>query len=197
MGFTILQTDPHERHNLINVPAYRDRAAAMQRTLFDELESRDALRLPVRRPVGERLDESKAASMTTRSESDQADRELVRDQQPIPYAAREVVAMAALGRRAAQRFVSGVGAFAGDYRSPFVLTLHAIELPSCVRCVAVSGSLGRMEYTCHSDVDLIMIAEPASGSNDAVGSGPGGVEGTCPAWAQTAALGWYLFDCDR
>ena len=54
-----LQTDPYERHNLINVPAYRDRAAAMQRQLFDELEARDALRIPIRRPAGERLDDRK------------------------------------------------------------------------------------------------------------------------------------------
>jgi len=58
-GLYDLQTDPHERHNLINVPAFRDRASRMQRRLFDELESRDALRLPVRRPAGERLDDRK------------------------------------------------------------------------------------------------------------------------------------------
>jgi N-acetylglucosamine-6-sulfatase len=58
-GLYDLQTDPHERHNLINVPAYRDRAVAMRQRLFDELESRDALRLPLRRPAGERLDDRK------------------------------------------------------------------------------------------------------------------------------------------
>ncbi|MDC0937278.1 sulfatase-like hydrolase/transferase, partial [Pirellulales bacterium] len=55
-GFYDLETDPHERHNLIRVPAYRDQIAAMQKQLFDELESSAGLTLPVRRPTGERLD---------------------------------------------------------------------------------------------------------------------------------------------
>jgi len=58
-GFYDLQTDPHERHNLINVPAYRDRIEAMKKQLFDELEASGALNIPVRRPKGERLDQRK------------------------------------------------------------------------------------------------------------------------------------------
>ena len=58
-GFYDLQTDPHERHNLIHVPAYRERVAAMKKQLFDELEASGGLTLPVRRPVGERLDQRK------------------------------------------------------------------------------------------------------------------------------------------
>ena len=58
-GFYDLKTDPHERHNLINVPAYQEQIAAMQTKLFDEMEQRDALVLPVRRPVGARLDDRK------------------------------------------------------------------------------------------------------------------------------------------
>ena len=58
-GFYDLQTDPHERHNLINVPAYGERIAAMKKQLFDELEAGGGLDVPVRRPLGERLDQRK------------------------------------------------------------------------------------------------------------------------------------------
>jgi N-acetylglucosamine-6-sulfatase len=58
-GLYDLQTDPHERHNLINVPAYSDKIAAMKKQLFDELEESGALNIPVRRPLGERLDQRK------------------------------------------------------------------------------------------------------------------------------------------
>lgn len=58
-GFYDLQTDPHERHNLINVPAYRDQMEAMKKQLFDELEAGGGLHIPVRRPLGERLDQRK------------------------------------------------------------------------------------------------------------------------------------------
>ena len=58
-GFYDLQTDPHERHNLINVPAYREQVEAMKKQLFDELEAGGGLGIPVRRPLGERLDQRK------------------------------------------------------------------------------------------------------------------------------------------
>ena len=58
-GFYDLQTDPLERHNLINVPAYGDRIATIKKQLFDELEAADALNIPARRPIGERLDQRK------------------------------------------------------------------------------------------------------------------------------------------
>jgi len=58
-GFYDLQTDPHERHNLINVPAYGERVEAMKTQLFDELQTSGGLILPVRRPAGERLDQRK------------------------------------------------------------------------------------------------------------------------------------------
>ncbi len=58
-GLYDLQTDPHERHNLINVPGYRERGAAMKKQLFDDLEASGALTVPVRHPVGERLDQRK------------------------------------------------------------------------------------------------------------------------------------------
>jgi len=58
-GFYDLQTDPHERHNLINVPAYGEQIAAMKKLLFDKLEASGGLDIPVRRPKGERLDQRK------------------------------------------------------------------------------------------------------------------------------------------
>jgi N-acetylglucosamine-6-sulfatase len=58
-GFYDLQSDPHERHNLINVPAYSEQIAAMKKQLFDELEASGAMDIPVRRPLGERLDQRK------------------------------------------------------------------------------------------------------------------------------------------
>ncbi|HCO95199.1 MAG TPA: acetylglucosamine-6-sulfatase [Phycisphaerales bacterium] len=58
-GFYDLQTDPHERHNLINIPAYGEQIEAMKKQLFDELEAGGGLDIPVRRPLGERLDQRK------------------------------------------------------------------------------------------------------------------------------------------
>jgi len=58
-GFYDLQTDPHERHNLINVPAYNGLVEKMKKQLFDELEARNALDIPVRRPAGDRLGQRK------------------------------------------------------------------------------------------------------------------------------------------
>lgn len=58
-GFYDLKTDPHERHNLINVPAYQEQIAAMKKQLFDELQRGGGLQIPVRRPLGERLDQRK------------------------------------------------------------------------------------------------------------------------------------------
>ncbi len=54
-----LETDPHERHNLIQVPAYQELAADMRSRLFKELQARGALDIPVRMPAGERLDQRK------------------------------------------------------------------------------------------------------------------------------------------
>ncbi len=58
-GFYDLQTDPIERHNLINVPAYQEQIAEMQQQLFDELAESGGLNIPVRAPVGDRLDQRK------------------------------------------------------------------------------------------------------------------------------------------
>ncbi len=58
-SFHDLQTDPIERHNLINVPGYRDTIAKMRTQLFEELTQRGALNVPVRMPRGDRLDQRK------------------------------------------------------------------------------------------------------------------------------------------
>lgn len=58
-GFYDLQTDPWERHNLIDVPAYQEQITALKKQLFDELGASGGLTLPVRRPEGERLDQRK------------------------------------------------------------------------------------------------------------------------------------------
>ncbi len=58
-GLYDLRTDPIERHNLINVPAFRDRAEAMKKQLFEELGAAGGLVVPVRVPKGERLDQRK------------------------------------------------------------------------------------------------------------------------------------------
>jgi N-acetylglucosamine-6-sulfatase len=58
-GFYDLQTDPIERHNLINVPAYQEQIARMQQQLFDELAASGGVNIPVRPPAGDRLDQRK------------------------------------------------------------------------------------------------------------------------------------------
>lgn len=51
-GFYDLETDPHERHNLIRVPAFQEQIATMRTQLFTELEESGGLILPVRPPKG-------------------------------------------------------------------------------------------------------------------------------------------------
>jgi N-acetylglucosamine-6-sulfatase len=51
-GFFDLETDPHERHNLITVPAYQDQILEMRDRLFDLLETSDGMLIPIRRPAG-------------------------------------------------------------------------------------------------------------------------------------------------
>ena len=60
-GLYDLQTDPHERHNLIEVPAFQELAKKLEKQLFDELAASGGLTIPVRRPAGERLDQRKLA----------------------------------------------------------------------------------------------------------------------------------------
>ena len=54
-----LQTDPYERHNLIQVPAFASLAQEMRTQLFTELAESGGLDIPVRPPAGERLDQRK------------------------------------------------------------------------------------------------------------------------------------------
>jgi N-acetylglucosamine-6-sulfatase len=58
-AFYDLKTDPIERHNLIDTPAYKDQIAKLKKQLFDELEAGGGLQIPVRRPAGARLGQRK------------------------------------------------------------------------------------------------------------------------------------------
>jgi N-acetylglucosamine-6-sulfatase len=57
--FYDLQSDPIERHNLIQVPAYQERITELRSQLFTELKQSGALDVPLRPPAGERLDQRK------------------------------------------------------------------------------------------------------------------------------------------
>ena len=58
-GFYDLQTDPIERHNLIQVPGYQEKIARLRNQMFEELEAAGGLNLPLRPPLGDRLDQRK------------------------------------------------------------------------------------------------------------------------------------------
>jgi N-acetylglucosamine-6-sulfatase len=58
-SFHDLQTDPHERHNLIAVPSYQEQIAKLKKQLFDELGKSGALQMPVLPPEGEPLHDRK------------------------------------------------------------------------------------------------------------------------------------------
>lgn len=58
-SFYDLQTDPIERHNLIDVPAYQEQIESLRNQLFTEMAESGGLNLPIRRPEGERLDQRK------------------------------------------------------------------------------------------------------------------------------------------
>jgi N-acetylglucosamine-6-sulfatase len=51
-GFYDLDTDPNERVNLINIPAYQEQILSMRSQLFRELDASGGLVLPVRPPKG-------------------------------------------------------------------------------------------------------------------------------------------------
>ena len=48
-----LQTDPKERHNLIDVPEHQERVRTMRGRLWDLLEAADAMSTPLRRGTGQ------------------------------------------------------------------------------------------------------------------------------------------------
>ncbi len=54
-----LQTDPHERHNLIHVPAFVAQAEKLRAQLFEELGASGGLQLPIFPPTGEALHDRK------------------------------------------------------------------------------------------------------------------------------------------
>ena len=58
-SFYDLKTDPLERHNLINVPAYQDLIQKLKNQLFQELEASGGLTITIRPPKGQRLDQRK------------------------------------------------------------------------------------------------------------------------------------------
>lgn len=51
-GYYQLDSDSHERHNLIDLPQFQSRIESLRTQLFDELESSGALTMPIRRPKG-------------------------------------------------------------------------------------------------------------------------------------------------
>jgi N-acetylglucosamine-6-sulfatase len=51
-SFHDLETDPHERHNLINIPAFQEQIMALRTQLFSELEASGGLHIPIRPPKG-------------------------------------------------------------------------------------------------------------------------------------------------
>jgi N-acetylglucosamine-6-sulfatase len=58
-AFFDLQTDPIERHNLIDVPAFQQKIQELRSQLFAELKDSGALEVPLRTPAGDRLDQRK------------------------------------------------------------------------------------------------------------------------------------------
>ncbi len=51
-GFYDLETDPVERHNLIDIPHFQEKIAAMRQQLFKELGESGGLQLPIHPPKG-------------------------------------------------------------------------------------------------------------------------------------------------
>ena len=54
-GFYDLETDPIERHNLIQVPAYQERIAELRAQLFEELADSGGMVIPLRVPKGDQF----------------------------------------------------------------------------------------------------------------------------------------------
>ncbi len=52
-SFHDLQTDPHERHNLIDVPAYAEMIGELRAQMFAEFEASGGLNMPLRIPKGD------------------------------------------------------------------------------------------------------------------------------------------------
>ncbi|MFL2483118.1 MAG: sulfatase [Verrucomicrobiales bacterium] len=54
-GFYDLMNDPHERHNLIQLPQYKDKIENFRKTLFEDLKRSGGLNIPIRTPKGEQF----------------------------------------------------------------------------------------------------------------------------------------------
>ena len=54
-GFYDLESDPHERHNLIQIPHYRNKIETLRNQLFSELELSNGLNMPIRPPKGDQF----------------------------------------------------------------------------------------------------------------------------------------------
>jgi N-acetylglucosamine-6-sulfatase len=54
-GFYDLESDPHERHNLIRLPAYRQQIVLLRDQMFKELAASGGLVMPVRPPKGDQF----------------------------------------------------------------------------------------------------------------------------------------------
>jgi len=58
-GLYDLQTDPIERHNLIDVPAFCEQGEKLRQQLFEELQKSGGLQFSIVPPAGEVLDDRK------------------------------------------------------------------------------------------------------------------------------------------
>ena len=54
-GFYDLENDPHERHNLIQIPQYKKKIENLRNQLFNELEISNGLNMPIRPPKGDQF----------------------------------------------------------------------------------------------------------------------------------------------
>lgn len=52
-GLYDLELDPLEKHNLIELPAYKETVITLQNRLFEALQNPEEVSLPIRPPVGE------------------------------------------------------------------------------------------------------------------------------------------------
>ena len=52
-GFYDLQSDPHERHNLIEIPAFQEKIAELREQMFREFQESGGLEMPLRIPKGD------------------------------------------------------------------------------------------------------------------------------------------------
>jgi hypothetical protein len=66
-GLYDLESDPHERHNLIRVPAFQDKAGELKHQLFEELGASGGLTMPIRPPGRRSLPRPETAAVSARA----------------------------------------------------------------------------------------------------------------------------------